>query len=155
MPSLETPEQIVSTFVEAWNERDARKLASVFVDKAEFVNVTGLWWHNRERIFQAHDYGLRVIFNHSTLEVVRTKTRMLSEEIATIHAKLRLTNQTPQQSDQQAAVRTTIFLFVVQQSPEGWKCEVAQNTEVFSGKETFVVDEEGNRSAVSYGKFGE
>ena len=45
--NLDRPEAAVHTFIEAWNERNTHKLASIFVEDAEFVNVTGLWWHNR------------------------------------------------------------------------------------------------------------
>ncbi|MEM6376904.1 MAG: SgcJ/EcaC family oxidoreductase, partial [Bacteroidota bacterium] len=60
MDRIQSPEAIVQTFVDGWNEKDAEKLASIFVEQAEFVNVTGLWWHNKPRIYKAHEYGLRV-----------------------------------------------------------------------------------------------
>jgi hypothetical protein len=59
------PEQIPSLFAEAWNARDADALAALFEDKAEFVNVTGLWWRDRQAIRNAHAYGLERIFNES------------------------------------------------------------------------------------------
>jgi hypothetical protein len=46
---LDTPESIPTVFVEAWNNRDADTLASVFDADAEFVNVVGLWWHDASR----------------------------------------------------------------------------------------------------------
>ena len=52
--SLESPASIPKVFVEAWNNRDADKLASLFDEDAELVNVTGLWWHDREAIRKAH-----------------------------------------------------------------------------------------------------
>ena len=42
------PEDVVAAFVEAWNQRDPDALAALFDSDAEFVNVTGLWWHTRE-----------------------------------------------------------------------------------------------------------
>ena len=40
-------------FLEAWNHRDPDALAALFDKDAEFVNVTGLWWHTREEIRSA------------------------------------------------------------------------------------------------------
>ena len=48
------PDTVPSLFVEAWNRRDPGALASLFDEDAEFVNVTGLWWHDRASIRTAH-----------------------------------------------------------------------------------------------------
>jgi hypothetical protein len=37
---LDGPESIPTVFTEAWNNRDPDKLASIFDEDAEFVNVT-------------------------------------------------------------------------------------------------------------------
>ena len=47
------PEQIPSLFEDAWNKRDADALALLFDEDAEFVNVAGLWWHDRASIRKA------------------------------------------------------------------------------------------------------
>jgi len=70
-PAIHSPEEVPKRFAEGWNERDADKIATIFDEDAEFVNVVGIWWHNREQIRKAHDYGLRVIFNESTLKIVK------------------------------------------------------------------------------------
>lgn len=64
-PPLETPESIPTLFVEAWNNWDLDTLASIFDEDAEFVNVVGLWWHDRASILKADAYGLERIFNRS------------------------------------------------------------------------------------------
>lgn len=43
-PPILSPVDIPARFEEAWNERDARKLAAIFDEDAEFVNVVGIWW---------------------------------------------------------------------------------------------------------------
>jgi hypothetical protein len=70
-------------------------LPSIFDADAEFVNVTGLWWHDRESIRQAHAYGLKHIFDRSILQLVRVKVKWLSDDIAVVHARMRLSGQTP------------------------------------------------------------
>jgi uncharacterized protein (TIGR02246 family) len=76
------PDQIPSLFAEAWNKRDPDAIASLFEDDAEFVNVTGLWWHRRASIRKAHAYGLDRIFSQSTLSVVEVRIKALSDGIA-------------------------------------------------------------------------
>ena len=62
------PEAVAAEFVEAWNRRDPDALAALFDEDAEFVNVTGLWWHTRNKIRSAHAYGLTRIFKDSSLQ---------------------------------------------------------------------------------------
>ena len=74
-PPLDHPRRIADIWVQAWNRRDADRLAALFEADAEFVNVTGLWWHDREAIRRAHDYGLRTIFDQSTIALVTRRVR--------------------------------------------------------------------------------
>jgi uncharacterized protein (TIGR02246 family) len=69
-------------FVEAWNHRDPDALAALFDKDAEFVNVTGLWWHTREEIRSAHAFGLTRIFKDSWLRATDVRVKRLSDEIA-------------------------------------------------------------------------
>jgi uncharacterized protein (TIGR02246 family) len=60
---INRPADVVLAFVDAWNHRDPDALAALFDDDAEFVNVTGLWWHTRDEIRSAHAYGLTRILS--------------------------------------------------------------------------------------------
>ena len=147
---LTEPENIASVFVEAWARRDAEKLASLFDEDAEFVNVTGLWWHDREAIRKAHAYGFEHIFDASTLHLVRVKVKSLSDDIAVVHAKVRLDGQTAAPGVAQPAPRNTILSFVVHRVADGWSCASAQNTDIVPHMETNVVDPDGTFRSVSY-----
>ncbi len=153
-PSLDTPERIPAVFVEAWNARDPVTLASVFDEDAEFVNVTGLWWHDRAAIQRAHAYGLKHIFGDSELRIVRRTVKWLRDDVAVVHAKMRLTGQTPVAGVEAPGPRQTIFFFVVHRTPRGWRCAAAHNTDVVPAAETNVLDDEGRLRPVSYGTFG-
>lgn len=148
----ESPEQIPALFAQAWNERKAENIANLFVEDAEFVNVVGLWWHNREAIWKAHEYGLRVIFKDSTVEVRRVKTRLLSQDIALVHARMRLSGQTAHSGIQSPGVRQNLFSLIAQKKPQGWVCISAHNTDIVPGKETNLVDESGKMQSVDYRK---
>lgn len=147
---LDAPESIPAVFVEAWNRRDPDKLASIFDEDAEFVNVAGLWWHDREAIRRAHAYGLERIFNRSTLTLGTTRVRRLGGDVAVVHARMRLEGQTPVGDVARPGTRSNVFTFVVRKTPEGWSCAAAHNTDVVPHMETNVVDEDGRLRPADY-----
>ncbi|OJJ16329.1 DUF4440 domain-containing protein [marine bacterium AO1-C] len=146
------PEDIAALFVQAFNERDAVALANLFTDDAEFVNVVGLWWHNRQAIWKAHDYGLRTIFNNSVVELRKVKVKTITPEVALVQARMKLTGQTPHAGVASPQGRQNIISFVAQKMPDGWVCVSAHNTDIIPGKETNIVDESGNITSVDYRK---
>ena len=144
----QTPDQIPLHFAAAWNARDAAGLAALFVEDADFVNVVGLWWHNRGDIERAHAYGLRRIFDQSTLRQGGIKTRLLAETHAVVHCRWHLTGQRDPVGGLLGA-RSTVMVFVAQHQPNGWQVVTAQNTDVIPGKETLAITTQGPE-ALSY-----
>lgn len=148
MKTASTPNEIPMRFTEAWNARDAEGIAQLFEEDADFINVVGLWWDNKEDIRKAHDYGLKVIFNESTLKVGRVKVKMLSDDIAVIHTRMRLTGQKLQGNI--TGLRQNLFLFVARKSGGHWLCVSAQNTDIVIGAETNFRDDKGNLTPIDY-----
>jgi len=136
---LSTPEDLPRAFVAAWMARDARGLAALFAEDADFVNVVGIWWEDRDAIERAHDYGLTTFFAQSRLSLGRVKTRMMGEDVAVVHARMRLTGQIAPEGSE-AGARTNILTFVCQSLEDGWVCVSAQNTDIVPGAETQVSD---------------
>ena len=151
-PKAQIPEDIPRLFTEAWMKRDAEFLASLFSSDAEFVNVVGLWWHNREQIRKAHDYGLKVIFNNSKVKIQKVTVKELGENHALVHAKMMLTEQTPKTGVDVPSIRQNIFSFVAEKREDHWICVSAHNTDIIPGAETNIVDEEGKMKSISYRK---
>jgi uncharacterized protein (TIGR02246 family) len=144
------PEDIPRLFVEAWNKRDPDALASLFDSDAEFVNVIGLWWHDRASIRKAHAYGLERIFNASTVTVNELRVKNLSGDVAIVHASMTLSGQTAIGEIRQPAPRTTIISFVVHRVAGRWMCASAHNTDVVPNMETNVIGGDGAFRAASY-----
>jgi len=151
-PALDDPGQIPRVFAKAWNRRDPRKLASIFDEDADFVNVVGLWWRNRESIFEAHKYGLEVIFKDSALRVGRVEVKHLSDDVAVVHARMSVTGQTPIGDLDAPRMRMNVMSFVVHRRGDAWSCASAHNTDVVVGAETNVVDADGALRSVDYRK---
>lgn len=143
---LDKPEDLPKAFADAWANRDAATLANLFVEDADFVNVVGLWWHNRADIQKAHDYGLRTFFRHSTISIGRVKTRHIRHDIATVHVRWSLQGQLDQQGNS-LDKRQTVMMFIVEKRVNGWVCLAAQNTDVVSGMETYQAKDGGLEAA--------
>jgi uncharacterized protein (TIGR02246 family) len=147
---LDRPENIPRVFVEAWGQRDPEGIAALFDADAEFVNVTGLWWHDRDSIRDAHAYGLTRIFGDSTLRLGATRVKWLSEDIAVVHARMTLTGQSRIGGVEAPQRRRSLFSFVVHHTPHGWRCASAHNTDIAPGMETNVIGADGRLRPVDY-----
>jgi uncharacterized protein (TIGR02246 family) len=151
-PPFDRPERMPEIWAAAWNRRDPETLAALFDEDAEFVNVTGLWWHDRAAILKAHRYGLSVIFNESELTLRRVTVKWLRDDVAVVHARMRLTGQTPVAGVERPGARTTVFSFVVHRTDGRWSCASAHNTDVVPGMETHLVADDGSFRSVDYRK---
>jgi len=149
-PLLDAPEAIPQAFSDAWNARNADALADLFEADAEFVNVVGLWWHDREAIRTAHAYGLKVIFPDSTLRVIHTRHKSLAPDIELVHAVFGLVGQTAHGSTRQLDERRTVMSFVMRKGASGWRCAAAHNTDVVSGAETHIREKDGALRPADY-----
>jgi uncharacterized protein (TIGR02246 family) len=124
-----SPEEIPMLFARAWNNRDVNALASLFDEHAEFVNVSGQCWHDRESIRKGHADGLARSVVNSALATDETKVRLLSPDVAVVHSRMTLSGDEatggmpPEQ-------RTTIVSFVVHRAGDRWLCASAHNTDV-------------------------
>jgi len=145
---IKEPKDIPYLFMKAWNNYDAKGIAALFYEDADFVNVTGKWWDNKIDIWKAHDFGLRIIFQNSKLEIIKVKVKILQENIAVIHAHIRLIGQTANEVEK-VDERQTMFLFVAQKEKESWLVVSAQNTDI-TGEQTNIRNKEGVLKSVSY-----
>jgi uncharacterized protein (TIGR02246 family) len=112
--------------------------------------VTGRWWHTRHEIRSAHAYGLTRIFKDSSLQATDVRVKRLSDEIAVVHARLTLTGQTSLGEITAPRPHSNVVSFVVHQTPAGWRCVSAHNTDVVPGSETNIIDDHGQLRSVSY-----
>jgi uncharacterized protein (TIGR02246 family) len=147
---LDRPESIPAAFVEAWNRRDADAIAGLFDEDAEFVNVVGIWWHDREAIRKAHAYGLARIFGGSTMRLGTVRVKRLGDDVAVVHARMTLEGQTSVAGVERPRPRANVFSFVVRRAAGGWRCASAHNTDVVPGAETNVVGDDGRLRPADY-----
>jgi uncharacterized protein (TIGR02246 family) len=140
---LPEPELVARAFVEAWADRDARAIADLFVEDADFVNVVGLWWRDRDRIEQAHAYGFEHIFAQSRMSLRQVRTRRLGEDVAVVHAAWRITGQSSPDGKDVPGDRAGVLVFVMARRADGWWAVTAQNTDRVAGADTLVTGPAG------------
>jgi uncharacterized protein (TIGR02246 family) len=136
-----SPEAIPGLFARAWNDRNPDALASLFDEDAEFVNVSGRCWHDRESIRRAHAYGLERVSNKSMLATGETKVKLLSPEVAVVHAQMTMSGDAQAGAVTRPGPRTTIVSFVVHRSGDRWLCASVHNTDVIQDAATDTADE--------------
>jgi len=76
--------------------------------------------------------------------------KRLSDDVAVVHARMRLEGQTAVGEVASPGTRTNVFTFVVRRTPDGWSCAAAHNTDVVPGMETLVVDADGRLGPADY-----
>lgn len=145
--TVSDPAAFPRAFAEAWHSRDGSRIGALFAEDADFVNVTGLWWRKRQDIAKAHDRALRSFFAETTLVPGVTTTRRLGPDHAVVHCRFRLSGQLAPDGTT-AGERSTILMFVLQRTADGWQAVAAQNTDVVPGKETHL--NTGTLRAVDY-----
>lgn len=137
-PAQTSPQDIPVLFARAWNDHDANALASLFDEDAEFVNVTGLWWHDRESIRNAHANGVERIFNTSTMAPEATNVKLLSPDIAVVHARMALSGEGPAGAAAEPGPHTAIVSFVVHRAGRRWLCASAHITDATPSMESTI-----------------
>ena len=123
----QSPGDVPGLFARAWNARDPNALASLFDEDAEFVNVAGVCWHDRESIRKAH--ASRLNGDKSMLAADGTKVKLLSPEVAVVHARMTVSGDGAPGGVPASGSRTTIVSFVVHRAGERWLCASAHNTD--------------------------
>lgn len=136
--ALEVPENIATAFAEAWNAHDADRLAALFVPDADFVNVVGLWWRDRQQIRQAHAAGFERIFTSATMTLRKVTVRYLSADAAVVHAAWTLVGQNSLAGHEAETRRGVISFVTIHDEASGWIAVSAHNTDRINGAETHL-----------------
>lgn len=145
---MKSPSDVVAAWERAWNAGDADALAALFADDAEFVNVVGLWWHDRASIREAHAYGFSTIFTGSVITMSSQRVRWVGTDAATVHCRWRIVGQVAPPGEV-AEGREGIFTFVLERRGDVWITVAAQNTDIAPGMETHINTASGQR-AIDY-----
>jgi uncharacterized protein (TIGR02246 family) len=128
-------ERLTTGFTDCWNRHDIVKFAQLFARDADFVNVVGMWWKNRQEIEQAHAYSHATFFKNSRLSGEIAGLKFPRPDVATVHVLWELVGQVePDGSVGQP--RKGILLLVCVKNDGAWLIHSAQNTDILAAELT-------------------
>ena len=133
-----SPEQIPALFARSWSDRDSAALAALFDEDAEFVHSTGECCHGRESIRSAHASWALAGAAATPLAAEDTRVKLLSPEVALVHARLTHGMQAAGAAAAPPAPHATVVSFVVHRAGDRWLCASAHNTDVVPAAGTAV-----------------
>ena len=123
---------VAGAFDSAWNRHDIKALAALFAPDADFVNVVGMWWKNRNEIEAAHVYSHSTFLRNSALSGTVESVKFLGPDVAVVHVLWELKGQVePDGSVGQP--RQGILLLVLVRDGGRWFIQTAQNTDIVDG----------------------
>lgn len=138
-----SPRGIAEAFAAAWNAADPAAVAALFVEDADFVNVVGLWWTNRQQIQFNHAYGFRHMFPDTVMVLDHVRVRELGNDAAVVHAAWTMSGQITPTGERAGTRRGVISFTVARQDGGQWLAVSAQNTDAVPGMQTHVAGSEG------------
>lgn len=116
-------------FQESWNQHDMEKLASLFADDADFVNVLGMRWVGRAAIKEAHIQTHNSIFKKSRLTINETNVRFVKPDVAVTRSFWNLVGHTTP-TGEPGPPRKGIVTNVLVKQNDKWEIIVTQNTDI-------------------------
>jgi uncharacterized protein (TIGR02246 family) len=122
-------ERLAAGFTAHWNSHDMAQFARLFAHDADFVNVVGMWWKNREEIEKAHAYSHSTFFKNSRLKGEIAGFKFLQPDVATMHILWELTGQIEPDGNV-GQPRKGILLLVCAKRDGAWMVVAAQNTDI-------------------------
>lgn len=146
---LSGPLEVVDAFLRAWEGRDARALAALFAEDADYVNVVGLWWTSRHSIQRAFKRAFKSEYRSASFEFDKLAFRQLGSDGAIVHGRWRLTGQVDP-DDKPSDTRRGVLTFALERVQDGtWLIVSAQATDIAPAADTNVAHD-GELTATSY-----
>lgn len=147
---MKDPDDVVNLWERAWNDADAGAIADLFADDADFVNVVGLWWHDKASIQDAHAFGFAKMFPDSKMTMAKPHVRHIGNEAAVVQCQWHMVGQISP-IGVPAGEREGVFTFVLERRTGGWITVAAQNTDIQPGAQTHINSPDGYHST-RYGR---
>lgn len=147
---MKHPTDVVSLWESAWNSSDADAIAALFADDADFVNVVGLWWHDRASIRDAHAFGFAKMFPDSKMTMAAPRVRHVGTDAAVVQCQWHMVGQSSP-TGAPVGERQGVFTFVLERRTGGWIAVAAHNTDIQPGAQTHINTADGHFS-MHYGR---
>lgn len=123
--------RIAEQFVAIWNEHDMARLADIYADDADFVNVIGMRWKGASQIARMHVLLHETRMRQTTLASEDLEVRVLAPSVAVVHDTWVLTGDPGAPGWKTGERRRGILVHVLKLDGAGkWHIAVSQNTDI-------------------------
>lgn len=120
--------KVLDSFASAWNVHDMDKFSELFTEDADWVNIRGARWKGVAEIKENHVAIHKRFYSKSRLEFVEVSIRMITPDVAVIHAKEIITgSDVPKEAG--ISNESQMSLIVVRRKGK-WLIANGQNTNV-------------------------
>ena len=121
--------KVVSLFMEAWNEHDAKKFAAVFAEDADFTNVSGASATGRAQVEEFHAPRFATTFKDTHMDSIDIKTRFIRSDVAAVDVHWKMTGANNPDGTPRPE-RFGLLSFVMVQNAGQWQIAVMHNLEL-------------------------
>ncbi len=122
-------QQIVDAFAAAWNDHDARALAALFAQDADFTNVFGMTARGRSSIEQFHRPIFETMFKDSRLEATRTQIRPVRPDVVALDMHWSMTGARDPEGNEWPE-RHGLISMVIVRDQDVWSIAVMHNMDL-------------------------
>jgi uncharacterized protein (TIGR02246 family) len=122
---------LLQSFADAFNARDAKKLASLFTEDADLVNIVAMRMPGRSGIEAGHARHFAGNLANSRLAFTGRTVRMLKPDVAIVHASWHRDTVAGAEGPSMPP-GDGIFTLVAVESGGEWRLTAAQNTQAMA-----------------------
>ena len=123
--------RMAEQFVSIWNAHDMTRLADIYADDADFVNVIGMHWKGASQIAEMHVLLHESRMRQTTLVSEDLDVRVLAPSVAVVHDTWVLTGDPGAPGWKVGEQRRGILVHVLKLDGAGkWHIAVSQNTDI-------------------------
>jgi uncharacterized protein (TIGR02246 family) len=116
-------------FIDSWNQHDMRRLAALFAEDADFVDVFGNWFKDRLAIEQALSQRHATVFKDSLFTQRDFAVRFVKPDLAIVHLVIELRGAIDRQG-QRLPPGLGVITSVILSAAGRWQIIALQNTAV-------------------------
>jgi len=120
---------VITRLIESWNRHDMHSLGALFAEDAEFVDVFGNWFRDRQAIERALAERHKTVFKESRFREKEMVVRFETGDVAVVHAVVELSGAFDRQS-QPLPPGSGVMTFVLTKVEGDWRITAFQNTAI-------------------------
>jgi uncharacterized protein (TIGR02246 family) len=121
--------QVLTGFVDAWNQHDAKAFSMLFAEDADFTNVRGMSAHGRMEVEKVHAPRFATNFKDSNQKITEIKIRFITPDVAAVDARWEMTGAKGPDG-QEIPLRKGLLNFIMTRPGGQWLITIMHNMDL-------------------------